>query len=220
MENVPSVVGITLNEIHAHEGIHRQATETNQEKSTQQECKGSLIRILACIAEQQRSSNTSQQGESQADEMRLGLSLASIALGLPVGDLVGEETTKEPHKWRSHNDRKNHEAELVEVELQAKNNGRSVLLRSGQRADKDGVEGNDPGDVGEEGGLEGLGDGFPGEAPLGLDGEETKVVLVCAVTVLCVVQSWAVLAGADVVDLLASCHIVSIGLVLYRSFTK
>lgn len=142
--------------------------------------------------------------------MRLWLSLASIALSLPVGDLVGEETSKEPHEWRGHHDREDHEAELVEVELQAKNNSRSVLLRGGQRTNKDGVECNDPGNVGEESGLEGLGDGFPGQTPLGLDGEEAKIVLVRAVAVLCVVQAGSVLAWADVVDLLASYHIVSI----------
>lgn len=208
--DIPSIVGITLNEIHAHESIYRQATEADQEEPDQQKGKRPLFGMLARVAEQQRPGDTSNQGEGETDEMRLGFALAPVLLSLPVRDLVGQVATEEPDEWRGDHDGQHHEAQLVEVELEGEDDGRGVLLRRGQRADEDGVERDDPQHVGEEGRFDGVDDRLAREAPLGLDVEDAEVVLVRAIAVLGVLQARTVLARTDGVNLLASCCTVSV----------
>lgn len=76
--------------------------------------------------------------------MRLRLSLSSILLGVLVADLVGQITTEEPYERCGCDHRQDDQAELGEFELEAENNGSSVLRRGRERADEDGVEGDDP----------------------------------------------------------------------------
>lgn len=137
--------------------------------------------------------------------MGLRLSLSSILLGVLVADLVGQITTEEPYERCGCDHRQDDQAELGEFELEAENNGSSVLRRGRERADEDGVEGDDPEDVGEEGGLDGLDDGAPAEVPLERNGEESEVVLVGAIAVAGVVETGPNLTGAQGEDRPSSC---------------
>lgn len=136
--------------------------------------------------------------------MCLGLSLSSVALGVLVADLVGQVPTEEPDERRSSNHRQDDQPQLGELELETQNDGRGVLCRGREGTDEDGVEGDDPEDVGEEGGLDGLNDGAPAQVPLEWDREEAEVVLVGAVSVPGVVQAGTNLAGAERVDCTSS----------------
>lgn len=137
--------------------------------------------------------------------MRLRLSLSSVLLGVLVADLVGQITTEEPHERCGGDHRQDDQAELSEFELEAENDGSSVLRRGRERADEDGVQGDDPEDVGEEGGLDSLDDGAPAEVPLERNGEEPEVILVGTVPVAGVVETGPYLAGAQGEDRPSSC---------------
>lgn len=208
--NLPSLLGITLNHIDAHKCVHGQTTETDQEETEEYKEQRPLIRVVTSVTEQERSRNTSHKREDQADQVCLGLTLATVASSMPVGDLVSEVATKEPDKRRSHDNGQDDEAELVELELQAENDTRGVLLRGREGTDEDGVEGDDPEHVGEEGCLDRLGDGPAAVLPVSRDAEEAEVVLVGAVAVLGVLETRAGLTGAKGVNFLASCLCVSL----------
>lgn len=137
--------------------------------------------------------------------MRLGFSLSAVPLGVLIADLVCQVTTEEPYEWCGRNNRQDDEAQLGEFELETENDGGSVLCRGRERADEDGVEGDDPEDVGEEGGLDCLDDGAPAEIPLERNGEEAEVILVGAVSVPGVVETGAGLAGSEWKDRSSSC---------------
>lgn len=61
--------------------------------------------------------------------MGLGLTLAAVTTSLVIRNLVGKIAAKEPDKWRSDNNGQDNKAKLVEAELEAKDDGRGVLLR-------------------------------------------------------------------------------------------
>lgn len=202
---VPSEVRVTFNQIHAHERVHGETTEADEEKSDQQRDEWPRCGVLTSIAEQDRSGNTSQQWEYETDQVCLRLSLSSVPLGVLVADLVGQVSTEEPDERSSGDHRQDDQAQLGELELETENNGRGVLCRGREGTNEDGVEGDDPEDVGEEGGLDGLDDGAPAQVPLEGDREKAEVVLVGAVTVPGVVQTGPNLTRAEGVDCTSSC---------------
>lgn len=140
--------------------------------------------------------------------MRLGLPPPPVALGVLVADLVGQVAAKEPDEGRGGDDGQDDEPQLGELELEAEDDGGGVLGRGREGADEDGVEGDDPEHVGEEGGLDGLDDGAPAQVPLEGDREEAEVVLVGAVPVPGVVEAGARLAGAQGEDGPSGCIFV------------
>lgn len=138
--------------------------------------------------------------------MGLGLPPAAVALGVLVADLVGQVAAKEPDEGRGGDDGQDDEPELGELELEAEDDGGGVLGGGREGADEDGVEGDDPEHVGEEGGLDGLDDGAPAQVPLEGNREEAEVVLVGAVAVAGVVEAGAGLARAQGEDGPSGCY--------------
>lgn len=205
IQYVPSEVRVAFNQIHAHERVHGETTEADEEESDQQRDEWPRRGVLTSKAEQDRPGNTGQQWEYETDQMCLRLSLSSVALGVLVADLVGQVPTEEPDERGSGDHRQDDQPQLGELELETQNNGRGILCRGREGTDEDGVEGDDPEDVGEEGGLDGLDDGAPAQVPLEWDREEAEVVLVGAITVPGVVQAGPNLAGAEGVDCTSSC---------------
>lgn len=208
MDYLPSKVRVTFNQIHAHKRVHGQTTEANEEESNQKRDEWPRRGVLASKSKQDRPGNTSQQGEYQTDQVRLGLSPPPVFLGILVADLVGQVAAKEPDEGRGGDDGQDDEPQLGELELEAEDDGGGVLRRGREGADEDGVEGDDPEHVGEEGGLDGLDDGAPAQVPLEGDGEEAEVVLVGAVPVPGVVETGANLTGAEGEDGPSSCIFV------------
>lgn len=205
IQYVPSEVRVTFNQIHAHERVHGETTEADEEKSDQQRDEWPRCGVLTSKAEQNWPGNTGEQGKYKTDQVCLGLSLSSVALGVLVADLVGQVPTEEPDEGGSSDHRQDDQPQLGELEFETQDDGRGVLCRGREGTDEDRVEGDDPEDVREEGGLNGLDDGAPAQVPLEWDREEAEVVLVGAVTVPGVVQTGPNLAGAERVDCTSSC---------------
>lgn len=135
--------------------------------------------------------------------MGLGLTATTVAAGVQVADPIGDVATKEPDKGTGDDDGDDGEAQSLKLPAGGDEQAGADLAGGSLHGDEDGVDDDDPKDVGEEGGAGSVPDGGRGQAPLVADVEDAKVGLVGARPVDGGVEAGTGLAGPQLVDLLA-----------------
>jgi hypothetical protein len=201
--DIPCKLGITLDQVNGEDGVGGQEAEADEEDGDEQDDARQGADVLADVAEEEAAGNTSAHGEDETEEMGLGLPATTVALGVHVRNEIGDVTAEDHDEWTGYDDGQDGKAELLKVPAGGDEDGGTDLAGGALDGDEEGVDGDDPEDVGEDGGLEGLPDGAEGGAGLEAEGEDAELGGKGTGAVGDGVEAGARLAGAEEVDFLS-----------------